>query len=155
MENLHIQNNTIKQTSWMYLRSMVAVLALTLIMSGACSKAEKKMATSAVTAEQLYELSQTDSTLFLLDVRTPAEFEEKRVPFATANIPYDELEENRELLPKDLATPIYCFCRSGRRSGIATETLSAMGYKSVINVLGGIIRWEEVGYPTTSGPFKK
>ena len=155
MENLHLQNNALSYPLWIRICLTIALLFLSIVMSISCSKSDNKMIISEVTVEQLYELSNADSTLFLLDVRTAPEFTDKRVTFASALIPYDQLEENQALLPTDSTTPIYCFCRTGRRSGIATSTLSSMGYTTVYNVTGGIVRWEEVGYPITHGPFQR
>ena len=43
----------------------------------------------------------------------------------------------RRVVAKDKSTPIYVYCRSGRRSQIAKETLKKMGYENVRN-LGSI-----------------
>lgn len=42
----------------------------------------------------------------------------------------------------DKATPIYCYCRSGARSGAAVQYLKNQGFKNVYNVGGysGIAR---------------
>ena len=40
------------------------------------------------------------------------------------------------------------YCRSGQRSLRAPRALKSLGYAEPINVEGGIIAWEEAGYPT-------
>lgn len=60
----------------------------------------------------------------IVDVRTKEEFDEGHVVGAK-NIPYDEIDENVSL---DKTKTILVYCRSGRRSGIAKDTLTNLGY---------------------------
>ena len=71
-----------------------------------------------------------------IDVRTADEYNKGHVSQAV-NIPYDELSEGISALTTDKDASIYVYCRSGRRSGIAKETLENLGYTRVDNV-GGI-----------------
>jgi rhodanese-related sulfurtransferase len=62
----------------------------------------------------------------VVDVRTPAEFADGHVPGAI-NIPFDEIGRRAaEIGPK--GTPVLLYCRSGRRSGIAADTLRGLGF---------------------------
>ena len=80
----------------------------------------------------------------VLDVRREDEIKAKRLPSANslgANVPliYHELstlETVLHSLPKEKL--IYCFCRSGNRSGKAAELLGSKGFTAV-NVEGGIL----------------
>jgi rhodanese-related sulfurtransferase len=68
----------------------------------------------------------------VVDVRTPAEFAAGHIPGAV-NIPYDELARRAgEVGPP--STPVLLYCRSGRRSGIATETLRKLGYAEIYDL---------------------
>lgn len=68
-----------------------------------------------------------------VDVRTPQEYAEGHVSFAV-NIPHEEVVENAAGLdlPKD--RPIYVYCGSGRRAGIARDALLEAGYTDVTNL---------------------
>ncbi len=66
-----------------------------------------------------------DSQVFVLDVRTPAEFAAGHVPGAV-NIPYDQVASHLGEIPKD--DEIVLYCHSGRRAGLAAEVLAANGY---------------------------
>ena len=94
---------------------------------------------NAITVDQLREMMRNDSTLVLLDVRNPYELEDKSLGHidGVLNIPLPELEnrlgELDEFKDKDIAV----ICRSGRRSGTATELLLKNGFNAV-NVLGGM-----------------
>ncbi|TCO79149.1 rhodanese-like domain-containing protein [Marinisporobacter balticus] len=77
--------------------------------------------------------------IILLDVRTKEEYAEKHIPNSLL-IPVDEIEEQIEEKISDKNTIIFVYCRSGRRSRIASEKLIEMGYTDVFD-LGGIIDW--------------
>lgn len=72
----------------------------------------------------------------LLDVRTPQEYEVRRIPGST-NLPLQELKRVEAVIShKD--TPIFVYCHSGGRSSAAAKQLQRMGYTSVTNI-GGIV----------------
>ena len=71
-----------------------------------------------------------------IDVRTIDEYSSGHVSEAV-NIPYNEIAEGIAEVTGDKDAMIYVYCRSGRRSGIAKETLEGLGYTQVVNV-GGI-----------------
>lgn len=70
-----------------------------------------------------------------IDVRTAEEFSGAHVSEAI-NIPYEEIADEILSVTNDKNAPIYVYCRSGRRSGIAKATLEEMGYSQVENVGG-------------------
>ncbi len=82
----------------------------------------------------------------LVDVRTPQEYAEGHPPGAV-NIPYDELARRAGELGGP-ETPVVVYCRSGRRSGIAAETLRGLGYRKVYD-LQTVTAWSQDGVPAT------
>ena len=70
-----------------------------------------------------------------IDVRSATEYSEAHVEQAL-NIPYTEIAEGIAKLGPDKDALIYVYCRSGRRSGIAKDTLDRLGYTDVVNVGG-------------------
>ena len=83
-----------------------------------------------------------DTTVVLLDVRTPEEYEEAHIGNA---INIDVLQDNFEsnaisVLPKDKKIALYC--RSGKRSKKAANILAAKGYK-IIELNTGYFGWIE------------
>lgn len=84
--------------------------------------------------------------VILVDVRTTEEFEEIRIEGALL-IPDYEIEDLAgEMLPDKEAT-ILVYCRTGRRSEIASKKLIDMGYINVYD-FGGIVDWP---FDTVSG----
>ncbi|MFV8395885.1 FAD-dependent oxidoreductase [Corynebacterium hindlerae] len=88
---------------------------------------------------QWHELA--SSTLPLIDVRTPGEFESEPIPGAV-NIPVDDLRSRIEEV-RALANggPVVVHCRVGLRGHIAVRTLAGLGVEA-INLDGGYLTWE-------------
>ena len=86
---------------------------------------------------------------WLLDVREPDEWEAGHVPGAV-HIPLGQLGQRTSEIPADQT--IYVICRSGHRSGRATEALNSAGWQAV-NVAGGMQQWAAQARPmiTDSG----
>ena len=63
----------------------------------------------------------------VIDVRTPAEFEEGHIEGAL-HIPHDQLAGRLDELAGHRNEVIILYCRSGRRSGIADEILRENGF---------------------------
>ena len=59
-------------------------------------------------------------------------------------IPFDEVAARKSELP-DPATPLAVYCRGGRMSAIAAETLAGLGFADVVELEGGMIAWEGAG----------
>lgn len=92
---------------------------------------------------QYAELEQkiaAQADFILLDVRTPEEYQEGHIPGAVL-LPYDRIAIQAAVVLPDKEKEIVVYCRSGRRSAIAAETLSKLGYMQVAD-FGGISRWK-------------
>ncbi len=88
------------------------------------------------------------SSYKIVDVRRPEEF--------TGELGHIE---NSELITMDQALAgklekfdkqqkILFVCRSGARSGRVTEYAMTLGFQDVHNMAGGMVRWNELKYPT-------
>jgi phage shock protein E len=73
-----------------------------------------------------------DSMTYWIDVRTPEEFNAGHIEGAVL-IPYEVIADHIAEVTVDKNADIRVYCRSGRRSGVAKDTLQAMGYTHVIN----------------------
>ena len=78
----------------------------------------------------------------LIDVRAPDEIAAGTLPGAV-NIPLGELEARLGEL--DRARPVILLCRSGGRSTMAAELLTGAGFDDVVNLVGGMLGFDEAG----------
>lgn len=92
-----------------------------------------------ITAEEAKEIMDNGEDFVILDVREKDEFDAGHIPGAVL-IPYTEIDQKaKEILP-DQEKQILVYCRSGRRSKIAAESLAKLGYTNV-KEFGGVIDW--------------
>jgi rhodanese-related sulfurtransferase len=95
-----------------------------------------------LTASQLAEiLGQKD--FFFVNTHIPYEGE---IDLTDALIPFDQIEQEIAQFPADKGAKIVVYCRSGRMSAIAADTLARLGYTNVWDLGGGVIAWEEAGF---------
>ena len=87
--------------------------------------------------------------VLLVDVRTPAEFAESRIPGAL-NAPLSTFDP--AAIPMEEGRETILYCRSSRRSGQAAEMLSEFTQGTVHHLEGGIMAWEEAGLETVAEP---
>ncbi len=92
-----------------------------------------------ITAEEAKKIMDSGEEYVLLDVREQDEFDKGHIPGAIL-IPYTEIENKAEEMLPDNDKQILVYCRSGRRSKIAAESLAKLGYTN-IKEFGGIIDW--------------
>lgn len=92
-----------------------------------------------ITQEEAKSLMDSEKDYIILDVRTVEEFSEGHIEGAILIPDYEIGEKAEETLP-DKNQLILVYCRSGRRSKLASAQLAKMGYTNV-KEFGGIIDW--------------
>ena len=118
------------------MKKYLTIIVILLLLCAGCkvkngkTKGEYKM----VTCEEKNEMIQNGA--ILLDVRSASEYDEDHLDGAI-NLEYTELESKFNNLGYTKETKIVVYCRSGKRSSIAAETLKKMGYLYVYD-LGSI-----------------
>lgn len=114
------------------------------------------LATGSAWAAQVRNISSVESRdllnknpgVFLLDVRTPAEYMEVRLEGARL-IPIDQLVARIGEIP--VGQPVLVYCAVGSRSSQVANYLARQGYPEVFNMSGGIWGWQLRGYPVLKG----
>ncbi|GGA22684.1 rhodanese-like domain-containing protein [Psychrobacillus lasiicapitis] len=91
-----------------------------------------------MTAKEVETLMNEGKLLNIIDVREVDEVADGKIPGAI-NIPLGLVEFRMHELDK--SKEYIMVCRSGGRSGRATEFLEDQGY-NVINMQGGMLSWE-------------
>lgn len=97
------------------------------------------MAYKNISPSEVQDLISTATPMIIIDVRTPREYSQGRIP-TSINIPLNILksEVQNKNIPK--TTKIIVYCQRGTRSLEAAKILDALGYTDVYN-LGGIESW--------------
>jgi rhodanese-related sulfurtransferase len=93
----------------------------------------------------LSDLLASDPTARLLDVRTPAEFENGHISGAY-NVPLDQLHEHAEEV-RAARGPVVLICQSGQRAQRAELLLRTAGMPAMQVLDGGMIAWRSAGLP--------
>ena len=117
------------------------ILELLLLLT-ACSsptKNNQEMVFLNITAEEARKLMDSEKDRIILDVRSREEYDQGHIPGAIL-IPDTEIEAKAADLLPDKDQLILVYCRSGRRSKLAAQSLADLGYTN-IREFGGILDW--------------
>lgn len=118
-------------------KSILATILAFLAGAGAVAQSRK---VSGIGASEAKKLMESGIGYSLLDVRTAEEYESGFINGAKL-LPYDRIDaaSAASIIPaKDSLVIVYC--RSGRRSAIAAQSLLELGYTRVYD-LGGVNSW--------------
>ena len=96
----------------------------------------------------LIQDNQNNPDFVILDVRTPEEFANGHIEDAI-NLDYYSETFRDELNKLDKNKTYLVYCRSGRRSSNALNTMKELKFSEVYNMLGGIIEWKAEGLQIT------
>lgn len=91
-----------------------------------------------ILAKEVQEALAQGQTLKLIDVREVEEVQEGHIP-GVIHMPLGLLEFRMHEL--NINEPYIIVCRSGARSGRATQFLESQGF-DVTNMVGGMLAWE-------------
>ncbi len=99
-----------------------------------------------VTVSELKELLDNNADITLIDCREQGEWDEARIEQAKL-IPLSDFQNQYSEILKDKDAKILIHCRSGKRSLQACQILMQEGYSNLSNIEGGILAWDENGFP--------
>ncbi|MEI8222782.1 MAG: rhodanese-like domain-containing protein [Actinomycetes bacterium] len=120
---------------------LISVLLVSVVALTACGGSGGKV-TNLNVSEFATKIS--DSSVTLVDVRTPGEFMSGHITGAT-NIDFESGTFEADIQKLDKAKVYAVYCRSGNRSGQATALMVKDGFKAVFNLNGGVIDWTGAG----------
>ena len=115
--------------------------AMGLLCFTGCGSAGKSGGAGDILAPAEYmKMLQSDEKAYLLDVRRADEYAAGHLPGAALLDVTDSVAFARGVELLDKEKNIYIYCRSGRRSKLASADLVELGYTN-IKEFGGIIDW--------------
>lgn len=138
------------------MKRLIAISVLVvLVFLAACSGTQATLTTVEVVGKQVnvnggsytdisvaeLQTMLADKDFSLVNVHIPFE---GNIASTDLSIPYDQIAQNLDKLP-DKTAKIVLYCRSGRMSAIAAETLVGLGYNNLWNLSGGMVAWEQAG----------
>jgi thioredoxin len=85
----------------------------------------------------------------ILDVRTPEEFTSDHIDNAK-NINWLGTTFVSDVEKLDKSQPVFVYCKSGGRSQKAAEKLNELGFKTIYQLDGGMLKWDAAGYSKPS-----
>lgn len=121
------------------MKRILLLVALVLVGAYVFSQRRAAEAFKSVRNAEFAEII-ADSTVQLVDVRTPAEFAAGHIPKAKNIDVRGENFESEAQTQLDKSRPVALYCRSGARSKVAARTLAAKGYR-VYELNKGFMNW--------------
>ncbi|MGI9527926.1 MAG: rhodanese-like domain-containing protein [Weeksellaceae bacterium] len=113
-----------------------------LIASIACKNQARADGIDLISVKQFEEEYDPASDI-LLDVRTAKEYKEGYIKDAINVDVLDEKKFKQEIQDLDRDKTVYLYCRTGRRSAVASKLLKEEGFREIKDLIGGIEQWNK------------
>ena len=118
----------------------LSLLGITTLLIGVLSCNSKGPIFEQLEADAFDEVIQRNSSILILDVRTPSEYQEGHIENAQLINFYDpDFKRNLNELNKE--KPIAVYCAVGARSLKAMELMQTLGFKEVYHLEAGLNSW--------------
>ena len=118
-------------------------IVLMLVLAAAGCAGGEELAPS-ISPQALQERIASGDAPLLLDVRTPAEFQDGHIPGAI-NVPHEQVASRAAELASQNGVAVYCM--KGPRARLGEQALLAAGASEVLHVEGGFSAWQAAGLP--------
>lgn len=149
---MHHPEQNLQPNSRRFLPRWLLGILVLLLLAGAGYAIMQQNTPKAAPAPDVVSVTEAarlrDEGVTLIDVRTPAEYEQAHIPDITW-IPIDELPNRLEEVPKD--EQVIFVCQSGVRSERARDLARQAGYTQVTSMQGGMGEWQAQNLPVVSG----
>ena len=99
-------------------------------------------------ARVIIEEKKGSAEFVILYVRTAEEYSEGHIDGST-NIDVKSESFKEEVGKLDKSKTYLVHCRTGRRSDVAVKIMEDMGFTDIYEMPGGILGWQDAGYPVT------
>ncbi|WP_395046395.1 thioredoxin domain-containing protein [Flavobacterium sp.] len=129
------------------MKKIISILIIVVVFTSCKGQTSKAIQTIDVKA--FSEKLQTTEKPQLLDVRTPEEYNIEHITNAT-NVNWNGSDFVAKASNYDKTKPIFVYCKVGGRSGQAAEKLAELGFTTIYNLDGGMMKWSATGYSKPS-----
>lgn len=102
-----------------------------------------------ITPKDFAEKIKTTENAQILDVRTPEEFESNHIDNAV-NVNWNGDDFEAKVAAYDKSKPVFVYCLSGGRSKKAASKLNELGFTTIYELEGGIMKWNAEGFSKPS-----
>ncbi len=109
-----------------------------------------KRRTSTISHKELVARTKSETNTFVLDVRSPKEYDSGHIPGAT-NINHTELSNHLEKLRGYEDKDVVVYCERGVRAQKAQKILKTAGFSNVYHLKGDMANWRRRRLPTETG----
>ncbi len=115
------------------------ISTVTILLFSSCSRNYNDKGFTIISQAEAYEMMK-DENVIILDVREEDEKEDGYIKNSIL-VPVGKIKMDIENIIPDKSKTILVYCRSGRRSKVASEILAELKYKNVYE-FGGINTWK-------------
>jgi rhodanese-related sulfurtransferase len=104
------------------------------------ASSDKQFVREVVSVERFAELMKGDFNGQLIDVRTPEEFAAGHLEGAV-NINFFDDNFEDQIKQLDRSKTVFVYCKSGGRSGKASNMMQALEFEKIYDMAGGYTAW--------------
>lgn len=154
-----IRERQLSQTMYFLIVGMPFLIAIGVLMFSTHIKNQNQTSVEGISDTNMEEITTVsqeevqnaseDENIVIIDVRTPAEYDESHIPGAINIDIYGE-DFNGKVQELDKDKTYYVYCRTGGRSSSAISIMTNAGHESVFQINGDFVAWQEAGLPTDS-----
>ncbi|MEO8235021.1 MAG: thioredoxin domain-containing protein [Flavobacterium sp.] len=124
------------------MKKIISILLIGLLFTSC--KGQTSKAVQTIDVKAFTEKLQTTEKPQLLDVRTPEEYAVEHIGDAT-NVNWNGSDFVVKASNYDKTKPVFVYCKVGGRSIQAAEKLAELGFTTIYNLDGGIMKWNASG----------
>ncbi len=115
----------------------------------ACSNGQNQTVKTDLSATEFQAKMNELPSAAIIDVRTPEEFSKGHIANAK-NIDWNGNNFEKQINEMDKTKPVFVYCLSGGRSGAAADKMRALGFTTVYEMDGGMMKWRAANLPETT-----
>ena len=124
------------------MKKIISILLISLLFISC--KGQTSKAIQTIDVKTFAEKLETTEKPQLLDVRTPEEYAVEHIENAT-NVNWNGTDFVTKASNYSKTKPVFVYCKVGGRSGQAAEKLAELGFTTIYNLDGGMMKWNASG----------